>query len=156
MLLKSVSLTFAAFLSLATTTQAQEPEDCRTAAYANLARVSCYYDFDRGGNFLNYVIQIPPTGQHSGGWCKGIMDNIKAECGGYADNISYQRCDAGFQTQILEYPNNRQESGIDFNFHWEWDWWTGDDERACVRAAIEKATCAAQVWFPAGGCIQRS
>lgn len=149
------SVAAATLLSLASVAYAQEPEDCRTSAYANWANVTCYYDFDTGGNFLNYVIQIPPTGQDPDGWCEGIMANIKGECGGYADNIEVFTCNK-YMTQVLEFPNGQEASGIDYNFHWNWDWFTGDDETACVRKAIQDATCAATVWFPSGGCYKRS
>ncbi|KAK2744693.1 hypothetical protein FQN55_006612 [Onygenales sp. PD_40] len=155
--LPTTHLLLPTLLTLLTLTLAKsEPEDCATAAYANFADVECYYDFDKGGDFLNYVIKIPPTGQDSKGWCKGIMDNIKGECGDYADNISYKHCNDQYESKRLEFPNNEVYHGIDYNFHWEWKWIEGDDMKTCVKRAVEKASCAAAVRWPDGGCYKRN
>jgi hypothetical protein len=46
---------------------------------------------DAGGNFLNYVVRIEPTGQDNtnAAWCTGIINNIRGERGRV---IGYESC----------------------------------------------------------------
>ena len=83
---------------------------------------------DKGGNFLNYVVKIQPTGQANsgGGWCKGIIDNMIGDCGrNPSDNCAKGNGDYSHCNDYLEYnvhnPNTkevRSSKGIDFNFHY--------------------------------------
>lgn len=47
------------------------PEDCQWAQYFT-GTVDCYYKHNSGADWLNWIVQITPTGQDSDGWCKGI------------------------------------------------------------------------------------
>lgn len=109
---------------------------------------------DPNANSLDYHIYIAPTGQlnpNNNGWCQGIWDNIKGDCGGLgADSFS---C-FGWQQKTLHNPvtlkiNSFQ--GLNMQFQWKWSkkhWTQGTgpdaDLKQCITSAIQKATCPAE------------
>ncbi|EOD52377.1 hypothetical protein GTA08_BOTSDO11510 [Neofusicoccum parvum] len=129
------------------------PEDCQWAQYF-VGNIDCYYKWSNGQNFLNYVIQITPTGQDSDGWCEGIRDNIQGECG---RRVEISGCNKDWEWKEIRNPETGEIArahGIDMNFHWDWPWETSDDETQCVTTAIKKATCGASTIWNNGQCYK--
>ncbi|KKY17620.1 hypothetical protein UCDDS831_g06328 [Diplodia seriata] len=129
------------------------PSDCQLAQYFT-GNVDCYYKHNNGANWLNYIVQITPTGQDTDGWCKGIEDNIKGTCG---KDVSLKGCNKKWEWKQVQNPTTNEVAtayGIDMNFHYKWPWNEKTRDAACVQDAISKATCGATTTWTHGGCYR--
>ncbi|KAB2570955.1 hypothetical protein DBV05_g10387 [Lasiodiplodia theobromae] len=129
------------------------PEDCQLAQYFT-GNVDCYFKHNDGADWLNYIVQITPTGQDSDGWCKGITDNIKGTCG---KTVDVKGCNKKWEWKQIQNPATNEASiayGIDLNFHYKWPWNEETRDTTCVKEAIEKATCGATTTWTHGGCYR--
>ncbi|KAK7740968.1 hypothetical protein SLS53_005031 [Cytospora paraplurivora] len=126
------------------------PDDCKYAASHNQRFYwqQCQSDWP-GGSQLKYRITISGTGQKNGGWCRGIMENIHAACGGNGNPSAYYSCNTKYPATVewvLENPvkgsnSGRYFYGIDMHFTMKWPWAERDADHTCVAKAVEKASC---------------
>ncbi|KAK7703751.1 hypothetical protein SLS57_010788 [Botryosphaeria dothidea] len=129
------------------------PEDCQWAQYFT-GTVDCYYKHNSGADWLNWIVQITPTGQDSDGWCKGIEDNIKGSCG---KTVALKGCNKKWQWEQVQNPETGKVAvayGIDMNFHYSWPWNEETRDAGCIKEAITKATCGASTIWTHGGCYR--
>ncbi|ROW09266.1 hypothetical protein VPNG_05874 [Cytospora leucostoma] len=126
------------------------PDDCKYAGAHNQRYYwqQCQSDWP-GGSQLRYRITISGTGQKNGGWCRGIMENIHATCGGNGNPSNYYSCNTKYPATVdwvLENPDKGSNSGryfygIDMHFTMKWPWAERDADHACVAKAVERASC---------------
>ncbi|KAK2606998.1 hypothetical protein N8I77_005712 [Diaporthe amygdali] len=144
-------------------TETEPPADCIVAKAVNKElkpSVDCFYSWERWhyDNFLFYVIRSTPTGQNSEGWAKGVLDNIKGECGSnhvdflndHSARLFNSNEDFGEQRKI----NGTMFKGLEMTVPLG-KWTAGEDEKSCVTEAIKKASCGVDLTFTNGSCYRK-
>ncbi|OBR04174.1 hypothetical protein CH63R_13301 [Colletotrichum higginsianum IMI 349063] len=113
--------------------------------------VHCSYIWDQGKNhnLLNYKVVINPTGQNTRCWCKQFLAAVRDRCPNGEIEWAYPvfKCNHKHIRNTLGY-------GIYINFYNN-VWVVGEDNRGCIKAAIEDTTCGVPLQLERGGCYKK-
>lgn len=100
---------------------------------------------------------ITPTGQETPeAWTKGILDNVKGDCGVPEDRLTPVEV-KGWERRKLHHPKThevREMDGLFLHFTYRWPWTPGDDSRGCIESAIRKGSCYGGISFKNNGCYK--
>lgn len=125
--------------------------------------VECVWTPNSDGT-LQYTIRADPNGQTAGqdnggpaGWCKGITDNIKGECGNWwsDEKTNKMTCLTWRRDWVVDdtgFPAIAE--GVDMGIYFPG--FPSDHLQSCMQTAIQKATCSTSLFFTGGGCKQGS
>ncbi|OHW90080.1 hypothetical protein CSPAE12_11306 [Colletotrichum incanum] len=131
------------------------PEEDRTCdnvdrSLINSVGVHCSFVTGQGkdADMLDYKIAIDPTGQNTRCWCGQLLAAIHDRCTKGQVDWAYplSKCNNKHTRNELGY-------GISINFYNN-AWVVGDDNRGCIKAAIESTTCGIPTHFDRGGCFK--
>ncbi|GJD03459.1 hypothetical protein ColKHC_12284 [Colletotrichum higginsianum] len=113
--------------------------------------VHCSYIWDQGKNhnLLNYKVVINPTGQNTRCWCKQFLAAVRNRCPNGEIEWAYPvfKCNHKHIRNTLGY-------GMYINFYNN-VWVVGEDNRGCIKAAIEDTTCGVPLQLERGGCYKK-
>jgi len=118
--------------------------------------VDCWYTWEnrKGDNFLLYSVRVQPSSAIK--WhnlCHAIYDNVKKQCGRSADCNNVKPgcwCDR----EINGGTGSAKHDGVQFFFPTR-HWTAGEDNMACVGAAIQEAVCGMEPAFKKGRCYKK-
>jgi hypothetical protein len=158
----SSSALFVAFISLLSTTIAAPVnetsvlseraagDDCKWALkYMPYTFMDCSNTWQQGSDHLDYSIKLTGTSQIQDGWCKGIYDNIKGQCGN--PTVVQGNCrkdNPDTMVKALDGDNGWKQLelyGIDMDFQVYWPWEPSDADHACIATAAKIASCGVEV-----------
>lgn len=113
------------------------------------AHCSYVWNHGKNHNLLDYKIAINPTGQDSTCWCKQILSAVRARCplGDVERAYPIYKCDTKHIRNALGW-------GMFINFYAN-VWVAGEDNRSCIKEAVESTTCGIPINFEKGGCFKR-
>ncbi|OLN96861.1 hypothetical protein CCHL11_02319 [Colletotrichum chlorophyti] len=123
---------------------------CSTAVNLRSVSVHCSYVWDQGKehSLLNYKVAINPTGQDTRCWCRRIINAVRERCPSGENERTYPifQCNEKHIRNALGF-------GMFINFYAN-RWVKEEDNRRCIKAAIDSTTCGIRTFFDKGGCFK--